>query len=440
MEALSTMENFPTGRVSSPPGTKHSASSPYFSVVIPTMNRPGHLEKALKSVAWQTFGDFDLVVSDNSSDEGCWYQNQATVRRYQSDPRVRYIRPPTWMNMPDHWEFATRQALGRYVVVLTDRHVMRPSALKFLERHIRDHGDSQTRVISWHSGSALLRGGILHTTSYTGSVDVMPSKRMLTEFAKFANWRATPLWVNRLPRSLNSCYRQDLATAIRRSHGRMYWPTAPDYTGAYLLLAYSDHISYIDRPLFLSHGNQSNGGQALVHGGKAYLDSLAQANLLADAPSRLPTITNYLVRDLSMVKRLVGDRLTDLQLDLVGYFMCNYKEFLHMERIGSLQNMSSLYTQWRGEVRQLSKVEQAQISAHLEELGQQRPSLVALRRLIVRAGLDPAYHSVIGIVRNALRRASGRAIYTDALDAAERTDFLLSLDTDPRQGDAVTVH
>ena len=39
---------------------------------------------------------------------------------------------------------------------------------------------------------------------------------------------------------------------------------------------------------------------------------------------------NYVVRDLLMVKNLVGARLSDVSLDLVGYFMCDYRELLMM--------------------------------------------------------------------------------------------------------------
>ncbi|MDZ7782420.1 MAG: glycosyltransferase [Halioglobus sp.] len=45
-------------------------SSPFFSIIIPTRNRPALLQRALESVKSQTFGDREiLVVVDGSNDE-----------------------------------------------------------------------------------------------------------------------------------------------------------------------------------------------------------------------------------------------------------------------------------------------------------------------------------------------------------------------------------
>jgi hypothetical protein len=97
---------------------------PFFTIVIPTMNRPQLLKSAIKSVLLQTFDDYELIVSDNSNEKRCFKQNEETIAEWHADHRFKYIKPMKWMNMPDHWEFATNQASGNYVVILTDRHVL----------------------------------------------------------------------------------------------------------------------------------------------------------------------------------------------------------------------------------------------------------------------------------------------------------------------------
>src|SRR5450759_4673917 len=226
-----------------------SAGSPVFTVLIPTMNRPQLLAAAVETVLWQTFKDFELIVSDNSNDEACTTQNRAIVERHADDPRVHYIRPNRWMNMPDHWEFASRHASGRYVVILTDRHVMRPSSLEFLQAQIAQLQDDGL-VISWHSDSTFNRG-VLRTGSFTGATDVTESREVIRDYVKFANWRSSAAWFNRLPRMLNSCYHSDVARTIRAKHGRLFMPISPDYTAGYLLLAYTRRVAYVDRPLMM---------------------------------------------------------------------------------------------------------------------------------------------------------------------------------------------
>jgi len=60
---------------------------PIVSVCIPTYNRAAMLKNAMDSVLAQTFGDFELIVSDNASSDG----TEALVRSYR-DERIRYVK------------------------------------------------------------------------------------------------------------------------------------------------------------------------------------------------------------------------------------------------------------------------------------------------------------------------------------------------------------
>lgn len=403
------------------------AVPPFFTVLIPTMNRPQLLEAAVKTVLWQTFKDFELIVSDNSSDEASISQNRVTIERYTNDPRVQYIRPTMWMNMPDHWEFASRHASGRYVVILTDRHVMRPSALEFLRSQITRLQDDGL-VISWHCDSTFYASGVVLTSPFTGVTEVTESPKMVSDYAKLGNWRSAPLWVNHLPRMLNSCYRSDVAQTIREKHGRLFMPLSPDYTAAYLLLAYTHRIAYLDRPLFMNHGSESNGKKGLVYGDEEYISSLGDVDLFAGTPALLRTTTNSLIRDLLMVRGLVGAKYADVTLDLVGYYMCNYRELLHMQRLGSLRNVRALYAQWWESVRRLTREQQNQIKAHVNELEKQRAPFTDLRRLVVWLGLDSFYHSIVDAIRQIRHRLAGKPVYVNVLEAAMQTDYMISSD------------
>ncbi len=44
-------------------------TSPLFSIVIPTYNRSDLVQGAVRSVLGQTFDDFEVVVSDNCSQD-----------------------------------------------------------------------------------------------------------------------------------------------------------------------------------------------------------------------------------------------------------------------------------------------------------------------------------------------------------------------------------
>ncbi len=124
---------------------------------------------------------------------------------------------------------------GEYVAVLTDRHAVRPSMLKVLSNHLRAESPD---LVVWNVASGYskqYRGE--RTARYTGTLTRDEPLSVLKRYLTFSGWKSNSLFLNDLPRSLNSLYKNQLASSIRRKHGRLYFPFTPDYTSAFLLLA-----------------------------------------------------------------------------------------------------------------------------------------------------------------------------------------------------------
>ena len=111
---------------------------PFFSVVIPTRNRPNLLPTAVQSVLEQDCGDFELLISDHSDPERT-AETQAVLAGALADPRVKYLRPPRTLSMVEHWEWAVRQAIGEYTGVLTDRMAYKLYALGMIRQQLQVH-------------------------------------------------------------------------------------------------------------------------------------------------------------------------------------------------------------------------------------------------------------------------------------------------------------
>jgi glycosyltransferase involved in cell wall biosynthesis len=60
---------------------------PFFSIVIPTYNRAAFVVDAVKSVLSQTYGDFEIIVVDDGSQD-----NTEEVIRHLYDPRIVYFK------------------------------------------------------------------------------------------------------------------------------------------------------------------------------------------------------------------------------------------------------------------------------------------------------------------------------------------------------------
>ena len=74
----------------------------------------------------------------------------------------------------------------------------------------------------------------------------------------------------------------------------------------------------------------------------------------------------------------------------------------------------------------LTPEQQKQIREYVYELDNQSASFTGLRRLAVRLGLDPLYHSTVGGIRYIRHRLAGKPVYTDVLEAAMQTDYILT--------------
>ena len=88
-----------------------AAALPLVSIGLPVYNSARHLPKALDTFLAQTFGDFELVISDNASTDG----TEAICREYADrDARVRYHRQASNIGAPRNWNAAFHAARGEF--------------------------------------------------------------------------------------------------------------------------------------------------------------------------------------------------------------------------------------------------------------------------------------------------------------------------------------
>lgn len=86
-----------------------------FSVLLPTRNRLDYLRHAVESVRRQDHADWEIVVSDNCSDEDI-----AGYVRSLGDGRIVYVRTDAFLPVTDNWNNALAHSKGDYVVMLGD--------------------------------------------------------------------------------------------------------------------------------------------------------------------------------------------------------------------------------------------------------------------------------------------------------------------------------
>jgi glycosyltransferase involved in cell wall biosynthesis len=103
-----------------------TASIPPLSVVVTTYRRAHELQATLDSILNQSFGDFELIVSDDNSPDNTEEVCRELERR---DPRVRYRRNARNLSMPGNLNAGIREARAPLVANLHDGDVFRPDLL-----------------------------------------------------------------------------------------------------------------------------------------------------------------------------------------------------------------------------------------------------------------------------------------------------------------------
>lgn len=305
---------------------------PYFSIVIPSKNRPERLREATRSVLGQTFGDLEVVVCDNS-DPAEAALTRAVVDEID-DPRVRYVRTSGTLSMPDNWEHGVASAMGRYVGVLTDRSVFYPFALERAHREIAATGVS---LIGWF-GDSYGRGSSgrdFRRRPRTGRSWIVGSRRILEYFVH----GHPKLAGKRLPKLMTGVCARSVIDEIRASRlGRICPPVAPDYTSGYLMLAHTSEMVLIDDAHFVSVGS-GNGSSFRRRGELAnrFLQDLGMTwyDLVDRMPTRAGFTTGLVLNDLMRVKDALPERFVGLDVNPVQYYLGCLADYERVARRGA---------------------------------------------------------------------------------------------------------
>ena len=100
---------------------------PFVTVGIPTKNHSEQLYVTLLSLSRQSYRNFEVLISDDSSAFGL----EAEVRRIFPDLKIRYIRGPQG-NLPANRACILKHSQGELIVMCDDKHYMVPNCLELL--------------------------------------------------------------------------------------------------------------------------------------------------------------------------------------------------------------------------------------------------------------------------------------------------------------------
>lgn len=107
-----------------------------FSVLLPTLDRLEYLRYAIETVRRQDYADWEIIVSDNASDEDIAGHVEAL-----GDARVRYVRTDRRVPVTENWNYALQHSVGDYIVMLGDDDGLLPGYFSSLVKALHEHPD-----------------------------------------------------------------------------------------------------------------------------------------------------------------------------------------------------------------------------------------------------------------------------------------------------------
>ncbi len=105
-----------------------------FSVLLPTRNRLTLLKYAVESVRRQNYDDWEIVISDNFSDEDISGYVQSL-----KEQRIKYYRTDSFVPVTDNWNNALEKSTGDYVIMLGDDDCVMKDYFKTVRALVEDN-------------------------------------------------------------------------------------------------------------------------------------------------------------------------------------------------------------------------------------------------------------------------------------------------------------
>lgn len=262
-------------------------TTPFFSIIMPTRGRSEMFPIAVASLFSQTFTDYEFLIVDNSLDLSTfntWYSKVAP----HVDARFKYTRTGA-LTMSDNFEFAFDQAVGRYVLVLTDKMIMNVDFLAKLAAAVAH----EPPLMMYHDlllSNAVGQGLEFDQLCAQLPVPLGPDDLNSGEIIQLDSREVASLMLSGnqpirgvnashySPRTYNTVFRNDFLAKLKAEYGALFDGISPDDRINMLALdalPTVEHISIVGNARYAGGGySNGNANATSLDNSFSFLDSL----------------------------------------------------------------------------------------------------------------------------------------------------------------------
>ena len=306
-----------------------------FSVLLPTRNRLELLRYAIQSVLDQDHADWEIIVSDNDSDED--------IRGFVDaleDPRITYHRTDKFLPVTENWNRALELSTGEYVIMLGDDDCLLKGCLSAAKKLLEDHQ----------------RPGLMYAEAvqfqYPGVVPGQDSAFIQFGYCEFLESRTAPFFLDpfkaidvvrksmkfQIAFSYNMQHSFISRTAIDlvKGYGDFFQSPYPDYYSTNALFVAVERILVCPWPLVAIGISPKSFGFYYLNDrevdGTQFLKNLADKGIVDRVKHVLLPGTNMNTSWLLAMETLKNNCGTSFDLS-VSYWRYRYMQFRHLYSI-----------------------------------------------------------------------------------------------------------
>jgi len=211
-----------------------SEVTPLFSILIPTKDRPDLVIDLVHSVLAQKFKNFEIIISDNSSNN----ETNALLCSIQ-DNRLRYLKTGN-LNMTDNWNAGINSCAGTYLLLFSDKMLLKKGSLQYLANYIEKHSPE---CVNWDIDNFFDKEAV-YSEHHHIKYDTTISAKELIKSVLSSEFDST-----RLPCHCCSAISMSIIKSIVLKSGKACLQLNPDYTLAYQVCLTAIKVHNLDRAL-----------------------------------------------------------------------------------------------------------------------------------------------------------------------------------------------
>jgi len=254
-------------------------ASPFFSICVPTRNRPETLIFCLKTLLHQDFESYEIIISDNCDEEES-KQTFKIIQDLNSD-KIKYFKPDSILSMTQNYEFALSKAAGQFIMCLGDDDGLLINSLLYVFNFIKEYDAKVVKcaeIVYWWPGNQVYPKSSLTYPLERPVMQVM-SKSILQKVANFE------LSYFNLPMLYYSFVAREIIESVVKEKGSFFQNSASiDMYSGFVIAYKTDKFFVADKPFVVPGlSSKSTGSSATsTYQNKIAREFLLQHSILED--------------------------------------------------------------------------------------------------------------------------------------------------------------